>query len=112
VKNIYPYNGSLDNIDYLVTSYFEPPKQVSEDWKTARQTFDLSKLQIGKDSEQGAKVDFERSREVNFLLSIIGFDRNRGDIKISKVKFILEKDPWNFEFFVKKLKNVKRIFKK
>ncbi|MEW6408251.1 MAG: hypothetical protein AB1465_06205 [Patescibacteria group bacterium] len=80
-----------ESVDYILTTSYDPPKQISEDWKRQEVEFDLTQLGLTS-----------LKPKLNLLLQIPGFDRDRGDIKLRKIKIVLEKDPWSFNY----LKNV------
>lgn len=90
-------SGILNNpeaVDYILTTAYQPPKQISELWKRQEAEFDLTKLGLTS-----------LKPKLSLLLQIPGFDRNRGDIKLRKIKIILEKDPWSFDYLKNVLKN-------
>lgn len=92
---VYPLQNGFDynSADYVITEYFTEPK-IEGPFKIAKQKFNLDELEIDKDNK------------VNFSINLHGYNRNIGDLKIAGIKFTLEKDPWNLDFFINKIKEV------
>ncbi len=92
---VYPLQNGFDynSANYIITDYFTEPKTEGP-YKISKQKFNLNELEIDKDNK------------VNFSINIPGYNRSIGDLKIVGIKFTLEKDPWDINFFTSKIKNI------
>jgi len=92
---VYPLQNGFDynSANYIITDYFTEPKTEGP-YKISKQKFNLDELEIDKDNK------------VNFSINIPGYNRSIGDLKIVGIKFTLEKDPWDINFFTSKIKNI------
>jgi len=52
------------------------------------------------------ELEIDKDNKVNFSINIPGYNRSIGDLKIVGIKFTLEKDPWDINFFTSKIKNI------
>lgn len=84
---------NMNEINYIIAKYYEKPKLLENDWREAQAEFDLGDLYIDEDSK------------IKFLLSAPGLRDSEGEIKISEIKIILEKDPITIQNIISKLKN-------
>jgi hypothetical protein len=93
--NIIPIepNTDVNEVDYIIAKNYKKPELLKNDWNQAQAEFDLKDLYIDEDSK------------IKFLLSAPGLRDDGGEIKISKIKVILEKDPITIGNIFSKLKN-------
>ncbi len=69
----------LSDFDFLVTTYHSP-KILPDGWQQIRATFSPAELRL-------------QNRKYQFLVSAPFMDKNKGRLKIRKVKFVLYKEP-------------------
>jgi len=80
----------LADFDFLITTYHSP-KVLPDGWRQIRATFSPAELRL-------------QNRKYQFLVSAPLMDKNRGRLRIRRVKFILYKEPITKDNYQIKLK--------